>query len=443
MQQIDEYDTEFYNLPQAEKKVTLSIYRAVKTNFSKSIDESYKKLLETQHKRDIEEIKIQKDREKNKELNRQKDQFKYEKEQILYEKQQDKRNNNKLQQQLQDQQQRNETLANDNLIDKIFNKINEDVITKLSRIEEKQNEKYKPPITPHDIGNDGEQFVIKQLEKFFPNDNITDVSKIPESGDCWLNFANSNITMLIEIKNRKEHRKKEDIEKFQKDIKENAKLGKIQIGIFVNLQPVNFANIGGSKCFHYNHINQIPCVWLSDIKKNPNNLQCHIQFLHAQYIQGFHSTPKQSIKDNDDIIYKIAQNNKDSIEQDKNNIEIIKKQQKIAENKINELAQSIKNKQDLQQQIFNTFPKIKTTITSKTKQPTNLEKKQIQQLYTQDWSINQQKGYPHPTKKEFIQTHNISIRTFRKHFHDIEELRSYCKPNMQNTTTTTTTTTTK
>lgn len=89
-----------------------------------------------------------------------------------------------------------------------------------------------------DKGNDGEHKITELLYEF-EDGIIHDKSGSPHCGDIW--FYYKHMKILIEVKNKKQLTA-DDIEKFQKDVKNNADSGHINCGLFISLLDDKFPN---------------------------------------------------------------------------------------------------------------------------------------------------------------------------------------------------------
>jgi len=92
------------------------------------------------------------------------------------------------------------------------------------------------PITNHDKGRIGEDFLMAYYEKSFSDSAIIDKHSEPNSGDIWVNFSD-NTTLLVEAKNKKKN-EASDIKKFVNDVINNN----VDCGLYVCLQNSSIPN---------------------------------------------------------------------------------------------------------------------------------------------------------------------------------------------------------
>jgi len=129
-------------------------------------------------------------------------------------------------------------------------------------------------------GNFGEKFIQNYLYDKFSSCKIDDTHKITSSGDMLFKFEKLNT--MIESKNVI-NIKKEDINKFYKDIKIRTENDEINSALFVSLNDCNLSL--SNRYFSFEIKNKIPIIFISNVFKNPELIRISIIIL--SYINKF------------------------------------------------------------------------------------------------------------------------------------------------------------
>lgn len=137
-------------------------------------------------------------------------------------------------------------------------------------------------------GNFGEKFIQTYLYDKFSNCTIIDTHKTTSSGDMLFKFDKLNT--MIESKNVMTI-KKDDINKFYKDIKIRTENSEINSALFISLNECNISN--NSRFFNFEIKNKIPIIFISNVFKNPELIRISIIILN--YINKFISNFNNNI----------------------------------------------------------------------------------------------------------------------------------------------------
>jgi hypothetical protein len=114
------------------------------------------------------------------------------------------------------------------------------------------------------IGQAGEDFTFHELNKRFPCAEIEDTHKQPGRGDFI--FKENGFCMLIETKNYTKNVKKNEIDKFYRDIEINHD---IQCGLFTSIK----SGICAREDFQLEVRSGKPIIFLHNISKNIHNIE--------------------------------------------------------------------------------------------------------------------------------------------------------------------------
>ena len=150
-------------------------------------------------------------------------------------------------------------------------------------------------------GNYGEHFIQNFLIDKFTNSNIIDTHKESAKGDLLFTF--DNLKLLIESKNVHTI-KKDDTDKFFRDIELQSSKNTINSAILISLNDTNL--IYGSRHFHFEIKFNIPIIMISNVFNYPEILRFSILILNYLIKYGF-----SNIDSNDqkfiNIIYALNQ----------------------------------------------------------------------------------------------------------------------------------------
>ena len=137
-------------------------------------------------------------------------------------------------------------------------------------------------------GNFGEKFIQTYLYDKFSNCAITDTHKSTSYGDML--FKYDKLNTMIESKNVMSL-KKDDINKFYKDIKIRTENLEINSALFISLNDCNISE--SCRYFSFEIKNKIPIIFISNVFKNPELIRISIIILN--YINKFISNFNNNI----------------------------------------------------------------------------------------------------------------------------------------------------
>jgi hypothetical protein len=121
----------------------------------------------------------------------------------------------------------------------------------------------------------GENFIQNYLSDKFSNSQIINTAKETASGDIIFIFDNLNL--LIESKNV-QTLKKDDIDKFYRDIEVRSAKNDINSALLVSLNDTNLVN--GHRIFHFEIKNNIPIIMISNVFNNNEFIRMAIMILN-------------------------------------------------------------------------------------------------------------------------------------------------------------------
>ena len=131
-------------------------------------------------------------------------------------------------------------------------------------------------------GNYGEDFIHNFLIDKFSNSSIIDTHKESAKGDILFSF--DNIKLLIESKNVHTI-KKDDTDKFFRDIQLQASKNIINSALLISLNDTNLIN--GIRNFHFEIKFNIPIIMISNAFNNPEFIRFAILILNFLVKNGF------------------------------------------------------------------------------------------------------------------------------------------------------------
>ena len=131
-------------------------------------------------------------------------------------------------------------------------------------------------------GDFGEHFIENFLIDKFTNSSIIDTHKESSKGDLLFSF--DNLKLLIESKNVQTI-KKDDIDKFYRDIQLQASNNIINSAILISLNDTNLIN--GIRLFHFEFKFNIPIIMISNVFNNPEFIRFSILTLNYLINNGF------------------------------------------------------------------------------------------------------------------------------------------------------------
>jgi hypothetical protein len=146
---------------------------------------------------------------------------------------------------------------------------------KLDRVRDEYEEKTQARIVRSQNstikGQDGEEYVLGQLNMLFPRAELEDTHKVPGRGDFIM--REDDFTMMIETKNYSKNVQKSEIDKFYRDV-DNPANSDIQCAVFVSLQT----GICCKDDFEFEIRNKIPILFIHKLQNNFTNLIMAVKF---------------------------------------------------------------------------------------------------------------------------------------------------------------------
>lgn len=118
-------------------------------------------------------------------------------------------------------------------------------------------------------GQDGENFIQKQLTLMYPKAEIEDTSQQAGRGD--LIFIDDGLTMMIESKNYTKNVQKSEIDKFYRDLERETN-NDIQCAVFVSLTT----GICSREDFAFEVINKKPVFFIHNFKQSISSIRLAI-----------------------------------------------------------------------------------------------------------------------------------------------------------------------
>ena len=136
-------------------------------------------------------------------------------------------------------------------------------------------------------GNFGEKFIQSYLFDKFSSCTITDTHKNTSYGDMMFKFDKLNT--MIESKNVN-NLKKDDINKFYKDISIRTENNEINSALFISLNECSISD--SCRYFSFEIKNKIPIIFISNTFKNPELIRISIIILNyiTKFITNFNNS---------------------------------------------------------------------------------------------------------------------------------------------------------
>jgi hypothetical protein len=168
-----------------------------------------------------------------------------------------------------------------------YNKLKEDnnynsINSNINNLDDKMSDFLKLFCNNTKKGEFGETFIENYLANAFLNSNIIDKHKETACGDFLFIYDYSKI--LLESKNV-QILKKDDTDKFYRDIELRAKNNEINSALLISLHNTSLVN--GSRHFVFEIKNNIPIIMISDAYNNPNYIKFSILLLNNLLKCGF------------------------------------------------------------------------------------------------------------------------------------------------------------
>ena len=124
-------------------------------------------------------------------------------------------------------------------------------------------------------GDFGESLVQTQISYFYPQSTMDDVSGDTAKGDLLWKLLDDSFKCLIEVKNV-QYVRRNDVEKFERDLKINLNNDTCNCGLFVSLKTDAIQSKG---CFHFEFFEGVPVIYVSNIIQNTNILRIACEIL--------------------------------------------------------------------------------------------------------------------------------------------------------------------
>ena len=188
---------------------------------------------------------------------------------------------------------------NDELTNKLFelNKMTENnkfdsIIGNFNVLNDKLNDNFNKFFKGNtEKGILGEQFIESYLSDVFTNCKIIDTSSETAKGDMLFMF--DKVKALVESKNV-QTLKKEDIQKFYRDIEIGVSKNEINSAILISLNDTNLIN--GKRLFHFEIKYNIPIIMISNVFKNTEFIRFSILIFNYLIKNGFANTESDEDK---------------------------------------------------------------------------------------------------------------------------------------------------
>lgn len=179
---------------------------------------------------------------------------------------------------------------NEELTNKLFdnNKFNENnkydsLINNINTLNGKLNDNFDKFYKGNtEKGDFGEKFIESFLSTYFTNCKIIDTHKETAKGDMLFMF--DRVKTLIESKNV-QTLKKEDIDKFYRDVELRSSKNEINSAILISLNDTNLVN--GKRLFHFEIKYNIPIIMISDVFKNQEYIRFSISVFNYLIKNGY------------------------------------------------------------------------------------------------------------------------------------------------------------
>ena len=190
-------------------------------------------------------------------------------------------------------------------------------------------------------GNFGEKFIQNYLHDKFSNCTITDTHKNTSFGDML--FKYEKLITMVESKNVASL-KKDDINKFYKDIKIRTDNSEINSALFISLNDCSL--LESNKYFSFEIKNRIPVIFISNVFKNSELIRISIIILNyiTKFITNFNNniSVHNIVNDLESIIYLINKQF-EYIDTDKKLIFKFQQNLSIKENELDKLLKLVLN----------------------------------------------------------------------------------------------------
>lgn len=144
-------------------------------------------------------------------------------------------------------------------------------------------------------GDFGETVVHNQIMHYFPHSIIEDTSGYTARADMLWKLHNDSFRALVEVKNVQNVRAS-DLSKFVRDIQVNTNDGTCNCGLFVSLKT---EYIPGKGQFHFEIINDVPVIYVSNVFTEQLSLRLALYILH-----NVQRTMKPACEDEDTSTHK-------------------------------------------------------------------------------------------------------------------------------------------
>ena len=190
-------------------------------------------------------------------------------------------------------------------------------------------------------GNFGEKFIQNYLHDKFSNCTITDTHKNTSFGDML--FKYEKLITMVESKNVASL-KKDDINKFYKDIKIRTDNSEINSALFISLNDCSL--LESNKYFSFEIKNRIPVIFISNVFKNSELIRISIIILNyiTKFITNFNNNISvHNIVNDLESIINLINKQFEYIDTDKKLIFKFQQNLSIKENELDKLLKLVLN----------------------------------------------------------------------------------------------------
>lgn len=241
----------------------------------------------------------------------------------------------------------------------------------------------------------GENFIESFLTTYFTNCKIIDTHKQTAKGDILFIF--DKVKTLIESKNV-QTLKKEDIDKFYRDVELTASKNEINSAILISLNDTNLAY--GKRLFHFEIKYNIPIIMISNVFKNQEYIRFSISIFNYLIKNGINNYQHKDYN-----IIPIINTINDIYITFKSQINYLNSDKQIIE----KLYESIKKRQNellnIDTLFKNIFSKLPITYTTQTTHSTQATQATLSTHYNHEQLlniiINKIKTHPHYSNKNY------------------------------------------
>ena len=212
----------------------------------------------------------------------------------------------------------------------------------------------------------GENFIQNYLSDKFSNSQIINTSKETACGD--ITFIFDNLNLLIESKNV-QTLKKDDIDKFYRDIEVRSAKNDINSALLVSLNDTNLVN--GYRIFHFEIKNNIPIIMISNVFNNNEFIRMAIMILNNLIKKNMFQNNFDNDEEKISILIKAINQLFDNIKQQISLLEHDKSLINKLQESYNKREAEIFNTNKIFTELFSKIPNIWKTNDNKDKEKDN------------------------------------------------------------------------